>query len=386
MSPNSQLSFWTRIGLAEEDRTKCLGAVCERYPGCRVQESKEQGYCSFTLVVSRAKSASCLGDGSEYEAVEKRYCSGSQVPETCIVQIRPEQHSIDLDITQAAKETYGSFVPRIEKLDCTLPPTLEAFEMERISGVPFAQLQPRNTKLDPRMLEKQEALVRSFASFTARGWSPAPQMADGLRGVRADTPVAGTEESLLISSQCQGKVGSQMVSKFKRLAQNLPDSTLRRKAAGVLAFFETPRDYPVVLNHGDLIPSNILIDPDTWEISGIVDWAEAEFLPFGTCLYGLEHLLGYLDRSDRLAPRFRFYDEAPKLREVFRSTLFEHLPELERQNKLEDLLLMRDAGVLLWYGYAWDEGRIDRVVNEEDDREEIECLRAFLRSTDADLS
>jgi hypothetical protein len=38
---------------------------------------------------------------------------------------------------------------------------------------------------------------------------------------------------------------------------------------------------------------------------------------------------------------------------------------------------MRDIGVLLWYGYAWDGGAIDRVVNEMDDSVEVVCLRAF---------
>jgi hypothetical protein len=32
----------------------------------------------------------------------------------------------------------------------------------------------------------------------------------------------------------------------------------------------------------------------------------------------------------------------------------------------------------LWFGFAWDEGRIDRVVEEERDGMEVVCLRAFL--------
>ena len=32
----------------------------------------------------------------------------------------------------------------------------------------------------------------------------------------------------------------------------------------------------------------------TGQITGIIDWAEAEVLPFGLALYGLENLLGYM--------------------------------------------------------------------------------------------
>jgi hypothetical protein len=37
------------------------------------------------------------------------------------------------------------------------------------------------------------------------------------------------------------------------------------------------------------------------------------------------------------------------------------------------------VGVLLWYGFAWDEGRVERVVSEGRDGVEVACLRAFMR-------
>lgn len=144
------------------------------------------------------------------------------------------------------------------------------------------------------------------------------------------------------------------------------------------------------MNHGDLIPSNILIDEDTWEITGLVDWAEAEYLPFGTCLYGFEHFLGFLtefslapssnDETSSIpgiAPTFTYFDDETRLRDLFWKCLFEAVPDI--QTRQEDVTMMRDLGVLLWYGYAWDDGAIDRVVNEESDAVEVVCLRAFLK-------
>jgi len=37
------------------------------------------------------------------------------------------------------------------------------------------------------------------------------------------------------------------------------------------------REHPVVLTHGDLNEMNILVDPASGRITGVVDWAEASF-------------------------------------------------------------------------------------------------------------
>jgi hypothetical protein len=93
-------------------------------------------------------------------------------------------------------------------------------------------------------------------------------------------------------------------------------------------------------------------------------------LPFGTCLYGLDHLLGSLDcSSSSTASQFRYHERAEVLRQVFWRKLVAEAPGLEA--RLKDVVVMRDVGVFLWLGYAWDEGRIDRVVNEVDDAEEL---------------
>ncbi|KAL1852493.1 hypothetical protein VTK73DRAFT_9188 [Phialemonium thermophilum] len=53
--------------------------------------------------------------------------------------------------------------------------------------------------------------------------------------------------------------------------------------------------YPQVLSHGDLSRTNILVDEDSYEITGIVDWSRAEILPFGMDLDCLYLTTGYLD-------------------------------------------------------------------------------------------
>jgi len=49
------------------------------------------------------------------------------------------------------------------------------------------------------------------------------------------------------------------------------------------------------------------------------------------------------------------------------------------------VLVAKEVGILLWHGFAWDEGRIDRVVDERDDGEEVEMLRAFLSESGGEV-
>jgi Ser/Thr protein kinase RdoA (MazF antagonist) len=45
---------------------------------------------------------------------------------------------------------------------------------------------------------------------------------------------------------------------------------------------------PWVLTHQDLSGMNILVDPDTGHITGVVDWADATLEPFSMVLWGLD--------------------------------------------------------------------------------------------------
>lgn len=54
---------------------------------------------------------------------------------------------------------------------------------------------------------------------------------------------------------------------------------------------------PMVLTHGDLSEKNIMVDPVDGRVIGIVNWDNAELLPFGFALYALEHFFGYFDEG-----------------------------------------------------------------------------------------
>ncbi|EOA85209.1 hypothetical protein ACJQWK_06260 [Exserohilum turcicum] len=366
--------FWGRFGLTRVDEEVCVRALRSRYSGCRVDEFEEQGYCSYTM---RIAPASDIDDGSDGHGNSATRSLEETGRDELIVQLRPAPHALDLNITHVAKKTYPSLAPTVAVLDLYLPANLKAYGMDKLAGTPLRWLLPRTCTLTAEAQAKLETLITSFADFIVQGWQSASKVPASpiARATRADSPMEDITDNVL--SQCRGKVGSSIIYRLEKLAAELPDAALRERAEKVLSAVQNLIDYPTILNHGDLIPSNILVGENRWEITGVVDWAEAEFLPFGTCLYGLEHLLGYLlPASSDTVPRWVYFRETARLRELFWSRLFAAAPDLKARE--HEIRLMRDMGVLLWHGIVWDDGAIDRVVNGLDDQEELAKLRAFL--------
>lgn len=363
-----QDSFWVRISLQETDGVTCIEAVKRSYDRHRVQEFEHQGYCSFTLLLTRREDST---------TVATRDDNDGDTPASVIVQIRPAQHALDVDVALEARRLYPSLVPEVRYLDIGLAEGLRAYELSRLPGVPLSRLLPYTLMSGADLSAKLDALVTSFARVVAQGWLGQVVKKQRDSVMRSYSPATEKQNML---SLCTGKVGSRITQKLEKLARKLPDQWLRERVMITQKKSCALNDYAVVLNHGDLLPSNILVDEHTWKITGLVDWAEAEYLPFGTCLYGLEHLLGIVQPASQTLSRpvFVYQGDAARLRQLFWTTLIDVIPELN--GRQEEVKVMRDLGVLLWHGYAWDEGAIDRVVDEVNDGEELAKLRAFLSS------
>lgn len=84
---------------------------------------------------------------------------------------------------------------------------------------------------------------------------------------------------------------SQILDQLSRALPERFHPKLSEVVRGGLPLLFRP-EYPVVLNHGDLLEMNIHVDGESGRITGIVDWADAKVAPFGTSLWGLETILG----------------------------------------------------------------------------------------------
>lgn len=102
-------------------------------------------------------------------------------------------------------------------------------------------------------------------------------------------------------------------NQLTQLVEESPTSTLSRSTLSSLAesvnsLFD--QNYPQVLTHGDFSVTNILVDEESFEITGIVDWSLAAVMPFGMDLDILFLTTGFmtLDGWNNYACKLRLLD------------------------------------------------------------------------------
>lgn len=145
---------------------------------------------------------------------------------------------------------------------------------------------------------------------------------------------------------------------LRLLAQTLPS----RFSEGTLALLSSLdtilESLPMVLTHTDLSETNFLVDESSGHLTGIIDWAGAEVLPFGFGLWGLESLMGYMDLHS-----WSCYHGHADLRATFwtsfRSAIAEEVGAL--QGAVD---LARRMGILFRYAFRRDENMQRRVIQE----------------------
>lgn len=196
----------------------------------------------------------------------------------------------------------------------------------------------------------------------------------------------------------RGRLGGSLRLRLEMMRDRLP-ARFRPVALDVLGDLDRIEALPWVLTHGDVVSDNIMVEaagghhhrgtgwwPGT--LRGLIDWAESEYLPFGVGLYGVEELFGQSVRvwdgaADRVNERFAYYPEAGDLRRLFWQELEGAVPPLVNDRELRGAVEQaRCLGILLWRGFAFDDGRIDRVVEEGRDQGEVQRLDMFLFGTD----
>lgn len=316
-------SFFSRRKLPSSTRDECDAFVKVHF----AKESRPapfQGYCSYTVLVGQ----------------------------DAVVQFRPRDHAVPVDLVAEACHVFGDIVPETRFLGALGGSDLLAYSMRRLPGVSLADL--RSTGRPPaeaRSLRQQT--VQDFARLQAVSWRNSRH-----RGDVADRRLVGSSMEWRLDL-----MHSEIPVRFQPLV-----STLKQALGGI-------ENLPWIMSHGDFLPANIMVDPSTGRIVGLLDWAEAEWLPFGVGIYGLEELLGEEDVDGH----FRYYPEARQLRGLFWDELISLVPELvSKPDVLKTVKAAQVFGILLWHAIAFDDGRLDRVVQEGVDDGEIQRLDMFL--------
>ena len=339
-----QLQYWfVRHGLTAKDIKICSDLIFSRYEDYTFAPVADQGGCSYTAIV---------------------HIAGAAERETVVLQFRLSDFAIDIPIAQDAERIFPKLAPKVIRCDLLALSNdvmLQVVEMSVVNGRKYSDVMSYNPILGQDEIWKSKNLLSDMADFFATSWN--------------------TGDSNL-QRECVGLVGSSISVRLALLEMDLPSSDLRSIAKEARQCFQAGvlNILPVVLNHGDLLPCNIMVDAESHHLSGLVDWTEAEYLPFGMTLYGIEHLLGHMvDSQSRQT--FVYHDRADMLRDFFWHSLRAKVGILRRDDLWQAVLLSRTIGILLWHGIAWNEGRRDRAVEAQSDSGELSCLEQMLGST-----
>ena len=108
---------------------------------------------------------------------------------------------------------------------------------------------------------------------------------------------------------------------------------------------------PWVLTHKDLSNLNILVDEYSGNITGIVDWTDATVEPFGMALWGVDSVINCGGGSDNY-----FEDDSSHTRSLFRETFLKEIKTPLSNRTLRAMEHLRSLGVLLRYGFKWEDG------------------------------
>jgi hypothetical protein len=104
--------------------------------------------------------------------------------------------------------------------------------------------------------------------------------------------------------------------------------------------------YPMVLSHPDMNEMNFLVDPETGNLTGVVDWEQTTFKPFGLSLWTLGNLLGSMDLGG-----WHDFHQRQELESLFWEIFRKRVGEDERWEERERVIrLGRNLGTLLRYG------------------------------------
>ncbi|KAK2032667.1 hypothetical protein LX32DRAFT_661038 [Colletotrichum zoysiae] len=401
-------AFLVRSGLGASAVAAAHDFARTKFPGYDVAPAPFQGYCSYTLLLlphtpdgKWRDSGVDAGDGSgsggseSSETSEKRGIpAGAKRKSNLLVQFRPRRHAIDAVMCAEARGVLGGgIVPGVEDLGVLTgleragaetgggDDELCAYALERAGGISLTLFRELSATsgTDPRACRRR--IVADLAVVFADAW----------RGRRNGRDVV------------KGKVGGSLRWRLEVLVEGLTGEPreIARRAIGELANVEG--SLPWVVTHGDLVPDNILVHPPPWGdgngaggrrrkemreraggLVGLIDWAEAEWLPFGVGMYGLEEMLGedvpVEDGSHGTGggvgtTRFEYYPEAGVLRRLFWDEVGRVVDDEEviRRARLAQVL-----GVLLWRGIAFDDGALERAVDGERDWWDMQRLNAWL--------
>ncbi|KNG91221.1 hypothetical protein ANOM_000396 [Aspergillus nomiae NRRL 13137] len=214
-----------------------------------------------------------------------------------VVSFREAESSLDHGVLKLARSIHGALVPESVfhgEMANSKPPLL-VYTMPYLPGIPCLEALCSKTELSRQEESRHLCFAKHLARYFARCWL-SPQQVD---------PETQTD--------FRNRVHRQLMKIKTSASSTLSGAQIIELERSLSIFFG--QTYPQVLTHSDLSQTNILVNEETFEITGVVDWSLAEVQPFGMELDSLLLATGYMDLNGwrnytrRLQMLNAFWDE-----------------------------------------------------------------------------
>ncbi|KAI1318807.1 hypothetical protein F5Y16DRAFT_391573 [Xylariaceae sp. FL0255] len=182
-----------------------------------------------------------------------------------VVQFRSSQ--LDMAKFGLAQQVYSDFIPR--SIYQGPLGSLHIYVCDRVSGTAFCRVRQQMFNSETGLDKRLRQTVQDLAKFFALAWN--------------------NRQALEIPLGLQ----NEYIATLDKLSLILPD-TLRPTIDTVkqnLHILFRP-DFPIAVQHGDILENNIHVEESSGHITGVVDWHDAFIAPFGLSLGGMEIFLG----------------------------------------------------------------------------------------------
>ncbi|QPH16200.1 hypothetical protein C2857_000778 [Epichloe festucae Fl1] len=188
---------------------------------------------------------------------------------TKVFQFRVHDSKLDMHLMSLAKVVHPEFVATC-KYHGTIGQSqpLHIYETENLPGMAYIIARDISSSQPPDAVFRQRNTVKDLARYFACLIVMFHARANGLRSFFAQSWNSNQQSD-------QGSMATLLVefqSKFDLLARSLPSrfaSNIRQVRRSLPSLFSGT--FPLVLSHEDLCEMNMLINPETGNITGIVD-------------------------------------------------------------------------------------------------------------------
>ena len=249
-----------------------------------------------------------------------------------VAQYRKHNHRLDSQVMETAYECYGDWVPRAKIYDS---------KDWQISFSPYAGLSYALQQNSYTYDERANA-VRDYATFAAQSCFKA----------REPDPCEVQDIRQKLATWATWKLIDD-VSHIMKEAYINSSRPLEDFAETVGCLFSLP----MVFTHGDVGNGTNILSDASGHITGVIDWSESTWKPFGFGLLGLEIFLGCMgDQGYILVERHE------DLCDLFWEAMWENMPSSikEKRQELEKpVKLAKTVGTLFCFlSYYSNEGQV----------------------------